>query len=412
VLIENVAILDVLSGAIDEGRTLDVDGDRIRWISDAGEARGPRPGEVVVDGRGLTALPGLIDFHVHLAHDGEADWMRRPPRTPAEETLGVIRNAAVALAAGVTTVRDCGSGPARAPLAVALSSPGDEVLLPRVVSCGSPITMTGGHLHWEAVQADGVEEVRKAVRAELKAGAQWIKVMATGGVLTPGTNVGAESYTREEIAAAVSEAGRGGKRVAAHAIGNTGIKNALAAGVSSIEHGSYLDAPAIELMVERNVYHVPTLSAYHHVVSNGIEAGIPAESVSKAHAAHDTNLASFAASLAAGVAIVAGTDAGTPFNPHGGLAFELELMVRGGATPLEAIRAATVNAAAALELTHEIGYAGIGKAADLVLVEGDPLDDISRLGQPAMVIKSGRIALSLLSEASTVHGVGLRVGTA
>jgi imidazolonepropionase-like amidohydrolase len=263
--------------------------------------------------------------------------------------------------------------------------------LPRVISCGSPLTMTGGHLHWEAVEADGEEEIRKAVRSELKRGAQWIKVMATGGVLTPGTDVGSAAYSQEELAAAVEAAQVGGRRVAAHAIGNAGIKNALRAGVASIEHGSYLDAEAIEMMMARNAVHVPTLSAYDGVVSGGIDAGVPPESVSKATRANESNLDSFIASLSAGVMVCAGTDAGTPHNPHGRVAHELGLMVNAGATPFQAIQCATLNAARLLNLSDEVGEVSPGKIADLLLVDGDPLADIRCLSHPVVVIQAGEV---------------------
>jgi imidazolonepropionase-like amidohydrolase len=412
VWVEDVSVLDVRLGTLRRNQSVRLDGQKIGWVGDAADAPGAAPGEKVVNGNGLTVLPGLIDCHVHLSHDGEANWMTRPRRTPAEETLGVVANAIRAIRAGTTTVRDCGSGPTRAPLAIALQPPVRDLLLPTVVSCGSAITMTGGHMFWEASEADGVEGVRRAVRAELKAGAQWIKVVATGGVLTRGTDVGGESYTLEELAAAVGEAGRGGRRVAAHAIGNAGIKNSLRAGVRTIEHGSYLDDEAIELMLEKGAFHVPTLSAYHQVVRNGTAGGVSAESVAKALSAHETNRESFTRSLAAGVPVAAGTDAGTPNNFHGELAFELQLMVEAGAAPIDAIRAATVNAAAALDLSDAVGDVEIGKTADLVLVDGDPSEDIASLAQPAVVIKQGRIAFERGAEVSTAaaDSVGLGVG--
>jgi imidazolonepropionase-like amidohydrolase len=392
--ITNVSVLDTESGTAQPDQTVDLIGERIGRIGSASAGDNGRTDDLIMEGRGLVLLPGLIDCHVHLSHDGEPNWMTRGPRTPAEETLDVVHNAKRALSAGVTTVRDCGSGPTRVPLTLALKPSTHELLLPRVISCGSPITMTGGHLYWEAVEADGVEQVRKAVRAELKAGAQWIKIIATGGVLTPGTDIGGESYTQEEVAAATAEAGRAGRRVAAHAIGNAGIKNALRAGVSTIEHGSFMDDQALELMLEAGAYHVPTLSAYHHVVTEGIDAGIPAESVAKALGAHETNLESFARSLRAGVPVAAGTDAGTPHNPHGELAVELELMVKGGASPLQALQAATTRAAAALDLSAELGTVEIGKRADLILVEGNPLDDITALARPLAVVKDGMLAFA------------------
>jgi imidazolonepropionase-like amidohydrolase len=163
-------------------------------------------------------------------------------------------------------------------------------------------------------------------------------------------------------------------------------------------------------MLAKHAYHVPTLSAYHQVVSTGTDAGIPAESVTKALAAHEMNLESFRKSLGAGVPIAAGTDAGTPHNPHGGLSLELELMVQAGATPQQAIRAATIDAASALELQDEIGQVGIGKLADLVLVEGDPLEDITCLARPVMVIKRGRVAFSRDAETPDSSSSHVRVG--
>jgi imidazolonepropionase-like amidohydrolase len=409
--IDDVAVVDVTAGTTRPHQSVDIIGDTIAWIGSATEAPDLRSGATVIDGNGLTLLPGLIDSHVHLTHDGEPNWMTRPRRTAAEETIGTVANAAAALQAGTTTVRDCGSSSVRAPLALALQAPA-HLSLPTVISCGSPITMTGGHLHWEATEADGVEGVRQAVRAELKAGAQWIKVMATGGVLTPGTDVGSESFTREEVAAAVVEAKRGGRRVAAHAIGNAGIKNALAAGVSTIEHGSYLDDEAVELMLETGAYHVPTLSAYHQVVSRGIDGGVPPESVAKAVSAHETNLQSFRKSLAAGVPVVAGTDAGTPHNFHGELVLELQLMVSGGATPQQALRTATVNAASALDLADKAGEVAVGKWADLVLVDGDPLADIAHLERPVAVIKHGRVVARRSAEERDATGLPTPVGVA
>jgi imidazolonepropionase-like amidohydrolase len=409
--IDDVAVVDVISGTIRSHQSVDVVGETIVWLGDATDAHDPSPGCTIISGGGLTLVPGMIDCHVHLAHDGEANWMTRPPRGAAEETLGVVANAIAALRAGTTTLRDCGSGHVRAPLALALHPP-VNVTLPTVVSCGTPITMTGGHLHWEANEADGVDGVRRAVRAELKAGAQWIKVIATGGVLTPGTDVGSESFTREELAAAVAEARRGGRRVAAHAIGKSGIDNALAAGVSTVEHGSYLGDEAIDLMLEKGAFHVPTLSAYHQVVSRGMDGGVPAESIAKALSAHETNLESFRKSLAAGVPVVAGTDAGTPHNFHGEVAFELQLMVSAGATPQQALRTATVNAAAALDLSDKIGDVALGKWADLVLVDGDPLEDIAHLSRPVVVIKRGEIVFRRSSEVLETSSVPTAVGVA
>jgi imidazolonepropionase-like amidohydrolase len=290
-------------------------------------------------------------------------------------------------------VRDCGSNQTRAPLALSKLAFDPALPLPRILSCGAFITMTGGHVHWEAVEADGAEEVRKAVRSEVKFGAQWIKLIATGGVLTPGTDVGAASYTRDELLAGTAEAANAGRPVAAHAIGAVGIKNALAAGVRTIEHGSFLDEEAVAMMIDRNAFHISTLCAYHQVVSNGIKAGVPEHSVRKAEYATEANQDSFRRSLERGVNIAAGSDAGTPFNRHGTVALEVKLMVEAGATTNQALRSATSGAATALGIEEETGSLEVGKCGDVLLVATDPLDDITALDEPVAVIRAGQLVV-------------------
>lgn len=395
-LIKGAKLIDGTGNPPREDSLVEIEGQRITWVGPASESR--KAGEVI-PGEGMTLLPGLINCHVHLARNGEVN----PARfiDEAEETIFALRNMAATISQGVTTVRDCGTR-TRATLHLSRAIQNEVLLGPRIVSCGRCLTMTGGHAPWLGYEVDGVEELRKAARKELKAGAHWIKLIATGGVLTPGTDIGAASFTGEEMAAAVEEAKKVGRRVAAHAIGTAGIKNALRAGVRSIEHGSYLDTEAIEMMLENQVSHVPTLSAYHQVVTHAEDSGIHPDSVRKAQAACQNNTESLQRSLAAGVNVAAGTDAGTPYNYHGGIGLELELLVEAGASPMQAVEIATRQAAINLGLESEVGTVEAGKIADLILVPGDPLQDIRILGNPAKVIKSGRLVPGIDSLSDTV----------
>lgn len=376
-----------------------IEGDRIAWVGHASEKAESREFGELIQAEGMTLLPGLINCHVHLTCSGETNPQRFMDE--AQETILALRNMAATLLGGVTTIRDCGTR-TRATLHLSRAVQNGLLLGPRIISSGRCLTITGGHGMWLGYEVDGVQGLLKAAREELKAGAHWIKLMATGGVMTLGTDVGAASFTVEEMAVAAEEARKVGRRVAAHAIGTVGIKNALRAGVHSIEHGSYLDDEAIEMMLENQVSHVPTLSAYHQVVTHGEKSGIHPDSVRKAKSAGQNNLESLRRSLAAGVNVAAGTDAGMPYNYHGGIALELELLLEAGASPMQAIEIATRQAAINLGLESEIGTVEAGKIADLILVEGDPLKDIKILDKPGKVIKSGRIVPSIGSIQDTV----------
>lgn len=390
----NALIIDGLGRSPVENGAVLIEGQKIKWVGNTGEMGQLPQTEEVIDAKGKALLPGLINAHVHLAQNGSA--------APASQDLNVAegyealqaaKNALDTLKSGTTTVRDLG---ARTQAIIHLSEAISKGWLkgPRVISYGRCLTMTGGHGQFLGREADGVEGLRVAARQELKAGAKGIKLMATGGVLTPGTQLNSSQLTIEEMAAAVNEAHHSGKLAAAHAIGTQGIKNALLAGMDSIEHGSYLDEECIELMISKGSYLVPTLTAYHKVITHGRKAGIPEHSVKKAESAWESCLKSVAMARAAGVKIVVGTDAGTPFNLHTGVALEVCLLVEAGLTPMEAITAATLDAARLLQADDELGSIEMGKNADLLLVKGNPLQEIKALENVIMVIKDGVVSYS------------------
>lgn len=353
------------------------------------DARAPRGNGV--DLAGHTLLPGLINCHVHLCFGAEAD----PVRPLREEPLALTAIKALLRAretarAGVTTVRDLGG---REYVEIALRRAIQEGLVdgPRIVAAGRPVCMTGGHGHWLGREADGPDDARKAVREQLKAGADVIKIIATGGVMTPGVEPGSPQLTLEEMRAAIEEARKAGRRTAAHAMASSGISDAIAAGITSIEHGIYLTEEIVAHMRRDGTFLVPTLNAPAAIASGGLAAGIPEFMVRKSEVVVPAHVASFQLAHRAGVRIAAGADSGTPLNSHGSLLPELTLMVKYGMTPLEAIRAATVTAADCLGLAEVTGRVAPGYAADLIAVAGDPAERIEALADLKLVLVSGRV---------------------
>jgi len=402
-LIRDVTVIDGLGGEPLHDHAVLVEGDRIAWVGPAAHAPSVGDGRVV-DGRGHSLLPGMINCHAHLCNDGAADLFAQVVNDSVPiATIRAVLNARLALEAGVTTIRDCG---AASQIALEISKAVDQGMIegPRVRAAGRVVTMTGGHGHFIGREADGPDEVRKAVRAEIKGGAHFIKVMATGGVLTPGVDPSQTTFQPEELRAAVEEAHKAGRPIASHAIGNRGIKNALEAGIDSVEHGFYLDDESVDLALKNDAYMVPTLIAVDQIVSNGLARGIPDWVVRKAESEAVHHRESFALAVRSGMRIAAGTDAGTPFNPHGDLALELAKMVEFGLGERAAIVAATSSAARLLRMDHLVGSVQVGKLADLLLVPGDPLADIGAMRLPAMVMKAGRVAADRLAPAAAGAG--------
>ncbi|QCJ46685.1 amidohydrolase family protein [Haloprofundus sp. MHR1] len=379
--------MHVLTG----GLVSDVDGTREADVAiENGEivAVGDVPeGDDRTDVSGRVIAPGLIDTHVHVSMDGRPDVSTVFGDSPYTAGYRTVANLEAAVEAGVTTVRDLGS---RETLALdAGAAVGDGVLDgPRVLGAGEAIVMTGGHGHPFGYEADGTDEVLKGAREQLKRGADVVKCMATGGVLTAGAVTGSPELTEEELRAAVSAASAKGVPTAAHAHGEEGIKNAVRAGISSVEHGTFMDREAAEMMADDGTYWVPTASALVNIVENGVEAGIPEEAVEKAKDAASRFERAWEHALDAGVDIAMGTDAGTPFNYFGDIPRELELMVDYGLEPDAALEAATVNAAD-LVGRDDLGRVAEGYRADLVVLETDPNTDATAWQSPTAVFADG-----------------------
>jgi imidazolonepropionase-like amidohydrolase len=362
-----------------------LDGGRIAY---AGPAAGLPDGSdriEAVDFPRATLLPGLVDAHVHLVASGGPDLAADVPRTEAERMLAAVVNARRQLEAGVTLVRDLGSPGAEAVL-VGRAVESGAVPGPRVVASGPAVTMTGGHIPYLGRVTDGVEAMRAAVRANLALGARCIKVVATGGVLTQGVDPREPAYTQAELDALVDEAHRLGLTVAAHAIGGAGVAAALRAGVDSVEHGMFLDERAIELFLETGARLSATFLAPHGILGG---PSVPGWIKDRARPAAEAQARSFRAAVSAGVPGVAGSDAGTPDNPHGGVAREVAFLVEAGLDTLTAVRAATGEAADLLGIADR-GVLRQGAAADVLVADGDAATDITALQRPLAVFQDGR----------------------
>ncbi|PZE23559.1 MULTISPECIES: amidohydrolase family protein [unclassified Curtobacterium] len=386
-LVSDVTVFDPRAAGVVEHQSVLVRDDTIDWVGPADQAPAPGDGWVVRDGRGRTLLPGLFNGHVHLMGDGVHDG----GTLTGSSTYGTVQavvNLAETLQTGVTNVRDCGSIDG---IAIELRDivASGYVPGPRVKAAGRVITMTGGHGHSIGRQADGPWGVAQATRAELHAGADFIKIMATGGVLTEGVTPLQTALHVDELRAAVDEAHNAGKRITSHAIGGPGVKNAIRAGLDSIEHACFFDDEAIELALERGTIIVPTLVAVNRIVTN--PETVSASVYRKARMESDASVAGFRAMVEAGVRVACGTDAGTPHNPHTEVPVELGLMVEYGMTPVQALVAATLTSAENFDVLDTLGTIEVGKTADLLLVEGDPTADIGAIRDVLLVAKAGAV---------------------
>lgn len=343
---------------------------------------------------GQTIMPGLMDAHIHLLGVTTLNTVEWVTIDPYLRLARSVMDAWRLLDSGFTTVREVSTYHS---LYIRQAIEEGSLPGPRILSCGKMITQTGGHgdivhslpVEWVIQRdicriADGVDDCRKAVREMLRNGADFIKIMTSGGVMSERDEPTSAQFALDEIRAMVEEAHAAGKKVASHAQSNKGIKNALLAGVDTIEHGIYLDDEAVELMVNQGSFLIPTLAVVDSLLTKGPEAGIPEGSLKKARQIEESHLQSFLKAWKAGVKIGLGTD--YLLSPHvtgkfmGDHAVELELYVkRAGLTSMEAIVCATRNNAQVFGLEERLGTLEPGKLADLLIVKGDPLADVSVL---------------------------------
>lgn len=371
-LFHNANVIDGLGGAWKGFVALD--GKRIHRTG-RGAPEGGFEGFERIDLKGMTLAPGFIDCHVHLLLDGDADPLAQARDTEAMSVLRCAANARRTLENGITTIRDCGCIK-HVDFALRRAVMQGLVKAPRLVLSGQFICMTGGHGWSFGREADGPDGVRRAVREQLKAGADNIKMIATGGILTPGTEIGVAQLTVDELRAGVEEAKKAGRISAAHAHGAQGVKNAVIAGVDSVEHAYLMDEEGAELMIKYGTYLVATSTAVRNTVNGGVAAGISAETVRKAQQGLENHVGTFQRAWKMGVRLAMGTDSGVPMTRHGNNLDELVYLVEMGLAPMEAIQVATLNSAKLLKLDHLIGSIQGGKLADLVVIDGDPLADI------------------------------------
>jgi len=350
-----------------------------------------------VDTAGMTLMPGLADCHVHLVFTGSADPHAQMARQgPSQITLTALENAQAALRGGITAVRDCG-GKDYLEFGVRDAIARGIFAGPTIKAAGRMICMTGGHGNRTGRVADGCDEVVKAVREQVHAGCDLVKIMATGGVMTPGVNPMDAHYSFDEMQAGVHEAKRFSKSTASHAQGTEGILNAVRAGIDSIEHGIFMDDQCLQEMLQNQTYLVPTIAALRNILGNA-ERGIPSYVVDKARAVEQRHRESFQMYYRAGGRIAMGTDAGTPFNRHGRNAEELAYMVEFGMTPTDALVAGTSRAHDLMGLTDR-GVVADGAVADLLLVRGDPTQDIAQAADAqhhVAVFKQGALVAGAL----------------
>lgn len=395
-------LVDVERSRVLSDQAIRIEGERIVAVGEFNAAA--TAGAKIIDWSGYTVLPGLMDMHTHLVGSITSAHLTAPlEASAADDVLQGVENARKTLRAGFTTVRDVGCY--RGFTDVALRNAIDRGIVegPRMFVVGAYITVSGGGGEVTGLAPDVVvppemrrgvanseAEVRQRVREMIGGGATFIKVIATGAVLTAGTNPGASEYSEAEIRAAVEEASQHGIFVAAHAHGAEGIKRAVRAGVRSVEHASYLDDEGIALMKKNGTWLVADIYNGDYIDEVGRRDHWSDEVMRKNLETTQTQRDGFAKAVKAGVRIAFGTDAGV--YPHGDNARQFAYMVRYGLTPMEAIRSATLSSAQLLGKEKEIGSIAAGKFADLIAVEGDPLQDIEKLRQVRAVIKSGRQA--------------------
>lgn len=395
---------DSASGELKHNMVIVVEGERIKQVGTAASI--PIPKEAtVLDLSKATVLPGLIDCHTHIGSRADKyDEISNFKDSPFDSAIAGVVNSRATLLAGFTAIRDVGSYPF---LAVDLRKNISEGFIPgpRIIASGPGISITGGHgdLNNYSPQttvtmfpekndyaiADGPDQVRKVIREQVKYGVDVIKILASGGVLSKGDQPGAPQFTVEELTVAAQTAHMAGRKIAAHAHGAQSIKDAIHAGIDSIEHASLVDDEGIRLAKEHGTYFVMDIYNDDYILGKAKDFGIPQEFIDKEKKVGLEQRESFRRAFQAGVKMAFGTDAGV--YPHGDNAKQFFYMVKYGMTPAQAIQAATANAAYLVGRSAEIGSIEAGKYADIIAVNADPLADVRALESVDFVMKGGKV---------------------
>ena len=403
-VLKGADLIDVLDGKKIRGQVVAVQEGKIAYIGP--ERRLPDGDWTEIDLTGATLMPGLSDSHVHLTSGANVHGFRRLTRSTSRAAISGVVNAETTLLAGFTTVRNLGA-PGFTDIDLMKAINEGEIIGPRIIGAGQSIGITGGHcgdatlLPYEAQRrtggrADGPWEVRQKVRENKKYGARVIKFCGTGGVLSPNTSINAQQYSLEEMKAIVDEAKLLDLKVAVHAHGPRGIQSALEAGVDSVEHASMITDEGIALAIAQGTYLSMDIYVSDYILSEGEAAGILEESLAKERMVGRFQRERFQAAVEAGANMAFGSDAGV--YPHGTNARQFPKMVEWGMSPMQAIQTATISNATLFGIETEIGSITVGKTADLIAVDGDPLVNISELQDVDFVMKDGVVYLNEISD--------------
>ena len=389
VVYKNFKLIDVIEKDIKNDLYLVVENGYITKMGDVKELS-INGNEDHIDLNGNYIMPGMFNLHIHALSTPIANPASLNNEEPSKIAMRGLNHLQQHLKSGVTFVRDMNG---RKLVEVGLRDAIREkiVIGPEYFVAGQCLTMTGGHGSNTGRECDGAVDCMKAAREQLKRGVDFIKVMATGGIMSPGMNEDETQLEMEEMAAAIKEAHKVGKKTAVHAHGASGIINAIKAGIDSIEHGSYINDECIDLMLKHNTAYVPTLAVDYFLFKYGKDRGVAKYALDKAKRARESHIKGFIKAWEAGVLIGVGTDAGTPFNPHNGTYVELVQMAELGVSPMDTIVAATLNSAKVAGVDSWAGSITKGKIANFIELEQNPLEDLNRLSEIKNVYLEGNI---------------------
>ena len=376
-------LIDGISDAPKKDQLITVEDDKIIDISDYHKIN-----EDVIHENVVT--PGFFNCHVHIMYPVGFDSKRE--FSLIEKIFYAQKHCKDYLESGVTFIRVVGTEN-NYDLQIKEAIQNNDFQGPHMYCAGKVICMTGGHGWQEGIEADGKDACLKAVRTQLRSGVDLIKMMATGGVMTKGVEPGNAQLSVDEMKVMIEEAHKAGRKTATHAQSLQGIKNALYAGIDSIEHGCFLDEECLELMKEQNTFLVPTLCAPQCIIDKGVENGVAKYMVDKTMKVKDAHVESVKKAYEKGIQIALGTDAGTPFNYHNNTAYEMELLARLSISNMDILKIATINSARCVGVEKDYGSIEVGKQADLVCLNENPLENISNVRKINRVIQSGKIVV-------------------